>query len=48
MIVIGSKGAGKSSILNTLSGLQGKFNVNSSEQNERLEPTSEILLWRGS
>ena len=47
-VVIGSTGVGKSSLLNTLCGLQGKFKVSASEQSETSETTAELLDWRGS
>jgi predicted GTPase len=46
--VIGSTGAGKSSTLNTLCGLQGKFLVSASEQSETSKTATELVLWRGS
>ena len=46
--MIGSTGAGKSSTLNTLCGLLGKFHVSASEQSETSETTAELLFWRGS
>jgi predicted GTPase len=48
IVVIGSTGAGKSSTLNTLCGLQDKFLVSSKEQSLTIETTTKVLLWRGT
>ncbi len=48
LVVIGSTGAGKSSTLNTFSGLQNRFIVSANIQSVTTETSAKLLPWRGS
>ena len=48
VVVIGSTGSGKSSLVNTLSGCQNEFKVSASKQSETSQTTKKELTWRGS
>ena len=48
VVVIGSTGSGKSSLLNTMSGNQNEFIVSASNQSVTSMTTNKRLYWRGS
>ena len=48
IVVVGSTGSGKSSLNNTLCGIQNEFKVSASKQSETFKTTSKQLFWRCS
>jgi len=48
MVVIGSTGVGKSSLLNTLCGMKKEFHVSASGQSVTSETSAKIINWRNT